>query len=366
MIMKMGIRVPQSLRLLRTTKNLSPRQAFLCLCFLLILWSTFIWSSRPTYAPPSALRLGRLQHYESQGLPEIRDLTPKSKVAFATFLAQNTKAKFANEKDNDDLYFVATRVLAYQLLHDPQTRSNRSIPFIVLVTSAVSQSKRRTLESDGATVIFAEDVTLPFWVKTGVTRWKDQFTKLRLFELIEYERIAFLDADTLLTRPIDGIFDDPAVKLTSGTLAESRRAEIKSDEAKLPRKYVFATRPDNALNGERSHPFPPVEGDIFSAGFWVAAPSFELFDYYYSVMNHWRRFDPHTMEQSLLNYAHRVKGAMPWGRLGNKWSATWPNHADLKAGVASLHEKFWAAGEEDMRQMWFDTKDKMERYWSSQ
>ncbi|KAF3921283.1 hypothetical protein ABW21_db0207195 [Orbilia brochopaga] len=366
MAVKLSPGLSEPLRRLFHAKNLSPRQALFCIAILALIWTGFLWSSYPSIPPQSALRLGRLQHYGEEGVPQIRPLTSNSRVAYATFLAENTKRQSDSEADEDDLYFVAARVLAHQLLHDTATRTNRSIPFIVLVTSAVSESKRRTLESDGATVIHAEDVPLPFWVKTGVTRWKDQFTKLRLFELVEYERIVFIDADTLLTRNLDGIFEDPAVKNPSETLLGSRKGEVKYDESPLPQKYVFATRPDNALNGERSHPFPPIEGDIFSAGFWVAAPSFVMFDYYYSVINHWRRFDPHTMEQSLLNYAHRVDGPMPWGRLANNWSATWPNHDDLKGGVASLHEKFWAAGEADMRQMWFDARDKMKKFWSTQ
>ncbi|KAF3938972.1 hypothetical protein ABW19_dt0203199 [Dactylella cylindrospora] len=362
-IAKLSSVLAEPLRRFTQAKTLTPRQGLFCLVILSLIWTFFLYTSYPTYSPASTLRLGRLQHYGEQGVPEIRALTSNSKVAYATFLAENTYLKDGSAKDEDDMYFVATRVLAYQLLHAPETRTNQSIPFIVLVTDAVSESKRRTLESDGATVIYGEDVTLPFWVKTGVTRWKDQFTKLRLLELVEYERIVFIDADTLITRSMDNIFEDPAVKTPQETLFETRRGEIKSDEAQLPDKYVFSTRPDNALNGERSHPFPPIEGNIFSAGFWVAAPSFELFDYYYSVMNHWRRFDPHTMEQSLLNYAHRIEGPMPWGRLDYQWSATWPNQADLKGGVASLHEKFWAAGEEDMKKMWFRTKARMEDYW---
>ncbi|KAK6333856.1 hypothetical protein TWF730_004038 [Orbilia blumenaviensis] len=358
-------RILDGLRHFSQAKSLTPRQAIFAIALLIILWSGFLWSSLPYYPPASALRLGRLQHYGLDGLPEVRNLSADSRVAFATFLAENTDPTSVG-RDNNDMYFVGARMLAYQLLHDPETRTNRSIPFIVLVTSAVSESKRRTLESDGATVIFAEDVPLPFWVKTGVTRWKDQFTKLRLFELVEYERIAFIDADTLITRNLDSIFDDPAVTTPCETLAESRRGELRSDEAAVPKKFVFAARPDNALNGERDHPFPPVEGDIFSAGFWVAAPSFELFDYYYSVMNRWKRFNPHTMEQSMFNYAHRLTGAMPWGRLDYQWSATWPNHADLRGGVATLHEKFWAAGEKDMQKMWHSMRAKMERYWSNQ
>src|SRR5262245_34025872 len=37
----------------------------------------------------------------------------------------------------------------------------------------------------------------------------DNFAKLRLWQLVEYERCVFLDADTLVLRPIDRLFDYP-------------------------------------------------------------------------------------------------------------------------------------------------------------
>lgn len=125
---------------------------------------------------------------------------------------------------------------------------------------------------------------------------------------------------------------------------------------------VFGARSDNALTGERDHPYPPALTNVFSAGFWMAAPSREMFNYLLSVMQHWNRFDPHTMEQSLLNYAFRRDGPMPWFELEPKWSATWPNQKDLKAGVATLHEKWWAVGPEDLRAKWEEAKRQMEEF----
>jgi alpha-N-acetylglucosamine transferase len=109
---------------------------------------------------------------------------------------------------------------------------------------------------------------------------------------------------------------------------------------------------------------PPAHTETFSAGFWLAAPSKELYDHFLSVMNHYRRFDPHTMEQSLLNYVFRNEGAMPWKELDYTWSATWPNAADVKAGVATLHEKFWRAGTEDLQELWWQSKRLMEDYYN--
>ncbi|KAL1961497.1 hypothetical protein VTN77DRAFT_1676 [Rasamsonia byssochlamydoides] len=319
----------------------------LALCFFLSAVLTFwlLWPVYPHKHPD--LTYGRLN-----------TTTPSSPYAIATFLTEDTY------QTSDDFYYIATRILTYQLLHANETRCGRQIPFLILVTNAVTQDKRTQLAQDGAQVVLVEDVPLRWWIRTGVTRWKDQFTKLRLLEMTQYERVLFIDADTILTRPIDSIFDEPQSMSPFNTLFD-RREEIHWDEEQLPAQYVFAARSDNALAGERDHPFPPEHRDIFSAGFWVAAPSHELFRYLLSVMRHYRRFDPTTMEQSLLNYAFRKRGPMPWQELDYRWSATWPNVRDLEGGVATLHEKFWRAGPDELRQLWWELKEEMENYYQS-
>lgn len=285
----------------------------------------------------------------------------KPEYAIATFLTGKSSSS-----DDQDLYFIATRVLTYQLLHANETRCHDpTIPFIVMVTSNVSKKKRDQLVSDGATVRHVEDIPLRWWIKTGVTRWVDQFTKLRLLEMTEYDRVLFIDADTLITRPVDGIFDDPNIRAPYPAQLQRKKA-IKPDEmAFLPAEYVFAARSDNALTGERDHPFPPLPTNVFSAGFWVAAPSLAMFQYLLSVMNHYRRFDPHTMEQSLLNYAFRREGAMPWVELDYRWSATWPSEEDVDGNVATLHEKFWSTGPDRLRERWQDAWQNMEAYYKA-
>ena len=311
---------------------------------IITLWFAFPRFSRPIELDPF------------YGL--LPETSPSSRFAIATFLSSSDPKNIFDQTE-EDFYFVATRTLAYQLLHDEQTRCNKSIPFLVLVTSEVAQDKRDRLSQDGATVVPVEDVPLRWWIKTGITRWKDQFTKLRIFEMVEYDRVLFIDADTLLTRPIDGIFDEPTVRIPATTLSH-RTDQIKGDEAPLPAKYVFGARSDNALTGERDHPFPPPPTNVFSAGFWLAAPSKETFAYLMSVMGHYRRFNPTTMEQSLLNYAFRREGCMPWIEIDYRWSATWPNLSDLGGGVASLHEKFGWTGPEELQQLWRDAREKME------
>jgi alpha-N-acetylglucosamine transferase len=327
----------------------APRRSKLRSIILYLILAAGFWAFFPTWSTPPPDPTYGLLH----------DASSQSRVAFATFLSGDPK--IAQKNDN---YFRAARLLTYQLLHAPDTKSSADIPFIILVTKHVPLWKREQLQRDGATVIEAEDVPLTWWIKTGVTRWKDQFTKLRLLQMTEYSRILFIDADTLLTKPLDGIFDEPNVRNPSQTLFEERGRQIRGDEALLPANYVFAARSDNQFLGARGHTFPPGHTEIFTAGFWVAAPSEELYTYLMSVMSHWRRFDPHTMEQSLLNYAFRRSGAMPWTELDPKWSATWPNMGDVEAGVASLHEKFWKTGPKQLKTLYARKRKEAEDFYA--
>jgi hypothetical protein len=63
-----------------------------------------------------------------------RQPLPSTNYAFSAFLAAPTTE---TQNDDDDLYFVGTRMMIYQLLHDPTTRTNNSYPFVVLVTADV-------------------------------------------------------------------------------------------------------------------------------------------------------------------------------------------------------------------------------------
>ncbi|KAK7724844.1 hypothetical protein SLS57_004115 [Botryosphaeria dothidea] len=322
----------------------------LSLLCCIILW--LLWRSQP----------GSPIIDPSYGL--LDDVSESSRFAIATFLSENPGTD-PNDPEGTDYYYAATRVLTYQLLHAESTRiRNASIDFLILATSEVAQYKVDQLTRDGATVIRAEDVPLSWWISTGVSRWKDQFTKLRLLQMTQYARVLFLDADTLLTAPIDPIFHErPSARPAPTRLSLVR--EIKPDEAPVPAHYVFCARSDNDLAGRRDHAFPPAQTETFSAGFWLAAPSLELFELLMSATRHWRRFDPHTMEQGLLNYVFRKSGAMPWQELHYRWSATWPSEKDLEGGVVSLHEKLGMEGPpEKLRLMWFGLLQEMREFYA--
>ncbi|KAF1348498.1 nucleotide-diphospho-sugar transferase, partial [Delphinella strobiligena] len=271
-----------------------------------------------------------------------------SKYAFATFLAGPASEDEDANIENDH-YFVATRILAYQLLHAPETRSiDESIPFVVLVTENVSEEKRSRLRKDGAVVVPAEFIRAE-WVKTETSTWQDVMTKLRLWELTQFDRICFLDGDTILVEPLDGIFEDSSVLLhTTG----QKRKQLFADEGVMPANYSFAGVPE--MN--RQHHFPPVDGqgdfpniNYLNAGFFVFQPSLTMLDYYMSLMNTVDKFNPQFPEQNLLNYAHRKEGNMPWLQLGNTWNIHYPTVDDLLNGVKSMHDKWWAPENDELK-----------------
>ena len=275
--------------------------------------------------------------------------TTKSKYAFATLLASD--ASHPDDQDNlHDDYFIATRLLAYQILHAPETRS-KDIPFIVLATKGVSEAKRARLRRDGAIVLAVETIEKPAWVEAGASNWEEVFDKLRLWSLTQFDLICFLDGDTVLNKPLDGVFLDPAAAPRNTTF--SRPETLKSDEAPLPDTYVFAGTPE--MN--RQHHYPPSDTthdypniNYLNAGFFVMRPSLVLLSHYLSILAIPHRFVPKFPEQNLLNYAHRHEhegGNMPWQMLGSGWNLHYPTREDLDGGVASLHEKWWAPGDEE-------------------
>lgn len=299
---------------------------------------------------------------------------PTSKYAFATYLSS---------LENQDHYFIATRILTYQLLHAPETRS--AVPFLVLVGPELSESKRVRLRRDGAIVIEVDHLSRD-WVKTSHKGWENVMDKLRLWELTDYDLIALLDADTILTRPLDGVFSDPAV--VEQHAATDTRA-IRGDEGQLPDTYVFAGQPEVSRDHgyppeDASHDYSDICADDFSipdvpcpatstgrpsyylnAGFFVLRPSLQLFRYYQSLLALDKRFNPQLPEQNLLNYAHRLDGNMPWRVLNYTWNMHFPTERDLHEGVASLHEKWWDPAVPELRSYLQSWRWRMEGYYEA-
>ncbi|THY14358.1 nucleotide-diphospho-sugar transferase [Aureobasidium pullulans] len=283
-------------------------------------------------------------------------------VAFVTFLGAFTGGIDPNkpEDDDDDGYYVSTRVLGYQLMHSTTAGTNASIPFVVVVTDETHPRKRARLEKDGAIVIEVSRIS-PGWAIPGDSRWKDMMTKLRLFELTQFAKICYIDSDHLVTDRLDGIFYDEAT-ITQHTLQDPKN--MRDDEAAMPRTYMMAAHTDY---WGYEHPYPPpTDGTYMNFGFAVFTPSKALFNYYLSVLGIPGRFDMGMQEQSLINYAHRREGNMPWKPLWHGWNVNWPTEKDWRGGAKSFHAKYWdtdPSHDKVLKGIWREQRAEMEGFY---
>ena len=306
-------------------------------------------------------------------LPAGNEETAQSPFAFVAFLADNWQHKEFDD-DNEDIYFYSTRVMGYQLMHNPETRTNTSIPFVVLTTKSVSERKRARLRQDGAIVLVVDDVPLPDWFSIGNPYWLDVMTKLRVFQQTQYEKILLLDADVLPVRRLDGVFQDPATEVVE-PLHDRKR---EGDQIPLPATYMFAGMTNG---GGREHDSATEEKyyasmakynelEQVNAGFLLAAPSQEIYNYYISVLAEEGRFDPAQPEQNLLIEAHRIDGPMPWKSIRYDWIINSPNFQDYEHGVHAVHEKLWKGehrieefGLKDLAALWDKARGETEGYY---
>ena len=287
------------------------------------------------------------------------------KVAYATFYCTRLVTDY-----DEDPYFDAVRLLIYQILHRPSTRTRLGIPILVFVVPHVSEARRNAFRFQGASVIEIDYVRwLTDWVHPRRERWVDQLCKLRIFEQVSYDRILYIDADMLLTKSLDGIWSEPISNQSRRTRQDDHQGGRTSsiEHTRLPDTYLFVGVPDTY--GSRK-PDPPIPScpEAINGGFWLAAPSIEVFDYYTSLLSIPGSFDSQYMEHGIFRHAHRKDGPMPWGKFEpGVWNVNWPRVDDLRHGTATLHDRFWITDEPWMEpglvNLWFGAVNEMQAFY---
>ncbi|SNX85220.1 related to galactinol synthase [Melanopsichium pennsylvanicum] len=100
-----------------------------------------------------------------------------------------------------------------------------SYPLVIMATSKLSPRARNILSNMlplGRIIIRDIEPIYPASVATGLAyaRFNEVWTKLRAFELIEYQRVALVDSDMLVRNNMDELFSDPYV------FGETKRDEV--------------------------------------------------------------------------------------------------------------------------------------------
>lgn len=282
--------------------------------------------------------------------------------AVAIFLGTQFDAK-DNDEDDADSYYIGARTLVHQLLHAPSTMFTSPIPVVIMVAEGVRESKRQRLRHDGAVVVEIEKIAHS--IEIDVPWYFQVHDKLRAFDptVMPFEKVALLDADMVITRPLDAIFQD--TNSTFFPVNTSSTQPTVPGLSQLPESYALAATPDIP---DRAPVFPPdldheENRDYFNAGVILSSPSKELFQYYLSLLARPELFDHFLPEQDLLNFAHRWDGPMPWRQLNLSWHLIVPTEADFDAGMAILHCKFWEPALEPCYQTALARRWEMQGYW---
>ena len=303
-----------------------PRFTLLVLAALLsVFFIVYACLRTPGYLPSAILK-------------HVTDLSPQHKpvYAYATILT-------GYDGTDSEKYFTAVRLLAYQFIHDPRTRAENGARFIVLVTDSVPQENRAILKQYGAEILVVEQIVRE-WIHPQWDRWNDVMAKLNLWTLVDYEKIVFVDADTVLLGRLDDIFLDPAT-----ALQKTGPSKLKPQEddglPPLPEKYMLAGIHDRWIE-QNKKPGPGdkgfyVENNYINAGFLVLSPSQEMFKYYLALLDIPNKIDLAYPEQNLLNYVHRIDGQMPWRDVGVHWNSITALGQSFAPDVRSLHHKWW-------------------------
>jgi alpha-N-acetylglucosamine transferase len=225
-----------------------------------------------------------------------------------------------------DPYFCGAQQLAYRLLWDPRSKSEK-YPFTVFVAPFIPQDQRDLLAAAGANVVELPTVN---WHSTALTdaRWRDLFSKLNVWNQTDFSRVALLDTDAFPLENIDAIFDEeqsPELECNRELLNDDDRNDPLLDEMC---KYVYAGVHDPGLG------YKQVNGGVY-----VLKPSQAMHGHLLREMAK-DQFDDHLAEQAFLNVAFRWDGPFPAVDMGRTWNGFIPQENE-EGKLKIIHDKLW-------------------------
>jgi len=154
-------------------------------------------------------------------------------------LRLNTTLKAYITLVTNDAFVIGAQVLAYSL-----RQVKADYPYYAMVTCDVSAKGRATLAAAGYHLVLVAPLGLPSGQsgQVHVSSWASVgYTKLRLFELTQFDLLLYIDADCLVVKNLDHLLRE------------------------LPASITFAAAPDT---------FPP---DRFNAGVLLLRPNLGIF-----------------------------------------------------------------------------------------
>ncbi|KAH8100598.1 nucleotide-diphospho-sugar transferase [Cristinia sonorae] len=170
------------------------------------------------------------------------------------------------------------------VLHETLLSVNSQYPLVVMTTPGLPQEARDVVERRGLTIREVNGLQPGEGVRTMPdldVRFGDTWTKLRAFDLVEYDRVVLLDSDMIVMKNMDELLD---LELPSDWIAAVHACACN------PRKYPHYPAdwtPENCAHSSVSWPTaisnPPVISKdsprpygLLNSGLVVINPSLEL------------------------------------------------------------------------------------------
>ena len=124
---------------------------------------------------------------------------------------ENKKYSYVSLLTNDS--YVYGIILLYTSLQKVQSK----YPLHVLITEDVSEASKEVLNQIDITYEIVDKIKLPDIINNHnrasslalAVTWENCWTKLKIFDLTEYNKIVFLDADILVLKNLDHLFEKP-------------------------------------------------------------------------------------------------------------------------------------------------------------
>ena len=166
----------------------------------------------------------------------------------------------------DHGYLPGVQTLAASL-----RRVNSAFPLLVMVTPDVDADVRQVLRDDGIQVVQVAPLRPAGHGAYANARFAQVWTKLAVWSLTDFERVVFLDADMLVVRNMDELFDmeidtvhDPGPSVAAAHACRCNPLRIPS----YPRDWI----PANC-----HYTSGVAAADYFNAGLLVLRPDADVF-----------------------------------------------------------------------------------------
>ncbi|QDS71582.1 hypothetical protein FKW77_006073 [Venturia effusa] len=244
-------------------------------------------------------------------------------------------------------YLAGVIILAHTL-----KKHGSRYPLVVLYTSTLSPNAVRALELEASKsnlVLRKCEPLLPRKeIKTLLIakRFEDTWTKLRVFELTDYDTVCYLDADIAVYRPIDQIFDFVS-SLPSDWLAANHTCVCNLDNDSwapsdwTPQNcaYNAVSHPTALTNPTPITPSSPATHHLINGGMFIFHPSSELWKSMLEIFNTTEKLSTYQFpdQDFLADYFRDRLMPMPWQFNAIKTMRNWHTNIWRDDEVVCLH-----------------------------